>query len=170
MKELATAMVMAGLIMAPALAAKERPGAAAVLALKDGRSASGELYAVRSGEIVIVSARGDREAYDVGGVRQVELRPSPRKFVRTGALLGFSIGAVVGISAMSRDDHGGMGLLGYAGGGTLVGLIFALPGAGAGYFLGVGQQRTVKLDGLSGKALQRELAKVRKYARTGSLR
>ncbi len=126
MKKIAAALVAAVLVLAPGATAKERPGAKALLVLKDGRSARGELYGVKSREIEIVNALGDHEAYDVATIRRVELRTSIRKPVRTGALLGFGTGAVIGVKAVAGDDHGTVGFIGYTGFAALLGLVFAL--------------------------------------------
>jgi len=152
-------------------AAKERPGAAAVVTLKDGRTIGGELYAVKTNEIIIVDAQGADEVVAVTDIRRVELRKSIRRTVKTGAILGFGAGALVGIKAAAADDHGTLGLGGYAAAAGLLGLVGAVPGALAGWAVAAPDREvSIAIERLSGEPLRKALSKMRKLARVPSLR
>ena len=151
--------------------AKDRPGAAVVLALKDGRMLKGELYAVKADAVVIVDALGESATVAAADIRRIELKKRTGRSVRTGAIVGFGAGAVTGITAVAGDDHGTVGLLGYAAGAALVGLVAAVPGALAGWGIAEAtRDRTFGIEGLSGEPLWKVLHKLSKYSRAPGLR
>jgi len=152
-------------------AARERPGAAVVVTLRDGRTTGGELYAVKTNEIIVVDARGANEVVAVADIKWIDLRKSIRRTVKTGAILGFGAGALVGIGAVAADDHGTLGLGGYAAAAGLVGLLGAVPGALAGWAIASPNRNVVfAIESLSGEPLRKALSKMRKLARVPSLR
>jgi hypothetical protein len=150
---------------------KDRPGAAVVLSLKDGRMLRGELYAVKADAVIIVDAQSESATVAVADIRRIELKKRIGRSVKTGAIIGFGAGAVTGITAMASDDHGTSGLLGYAAGGGFMGLMFAVPGALAGWIAGeASRERTFVIEGLSGEPLRKALHTLSKSSRAPSLR
>jgi hypothetical protein len=173
MKKIISLMLVAAVILLWSNAlAKERPGAAVVLSLKDGRMLKGELYAVKADAVIIVDAQSESATVAAADITRIELKKRIGRSIRTGAIIGFGAGAVTGIKAIAGDDHGGSGgLLGYAAGGGLLGLMFAVPGALAGWIVGkASRDRTFMIEGLSGEPLRKVLYKLSKYARAPNLR
>jgi len=149
--------------------AKSRPGADVVLTLKDSRVIKGELYAVKSDAVIIVDVLGDSATLAVADVSRIKLKKSTRRAVRTGAIIGFGTGAIIGFFGLGVDDE--LGILECAGGAALIGLVTALPCAVAGRLAGeIGKYKTYTIEGLSGEALQKVLSQLRKNARAPALR
>lgn len=172
MKKTRSIMIIAAVMLLWSNAfTKDRPGATVALALKDGRMLRGELYAVKVDAVIIVDAQSESATVTVADIRRIELKKRMGRSVTTGAIIGFGAGAITGITAMAADDHGTSGLLGYAAGGGLVGLVFAVPGALAGWIAGeASRDRTFVIEGLSGEPLRKVLRKMSNYARVPALR
>jgi hypothetical protein len=170
-KRIPIMLVVAVLLLSISVSAKDRPGAAVALALKDGRMLRGELYAVKTDAVIIVGAESESTTVALADIRRIDLKKRIVRSVRTGVIIGFGAGAVTGITSMAADDHGTSGLLGYAAGGGLVGLMFAVPGALAGWIAGeASRDRTFVIEGLSGEPLRKTLHRLTKYSRAPSLR
>jgi hypothetical protein len=169
-KRIPIMLVVSVLFLTFNASAKDRPGAAVVLGMKDGRMLKGELYAVKADAVIIVDAQSESSTVATADITRIELNKRIGRSIRTGAIIGFGAGAVTGITAMAADDHGTTGLLGYAAGGGLVGLLFAIPGGAAGWMLGEAtRDRTYVIEGLSGEPLRKVLHKLSRYARARSL-
>jgi len=164
-------LVTALLCLSSSAFPRDHLGAAAVLALKDGRMLTGELYAIKTDAVIVVDSQGRSVTVAVADIRRIDLKKRIGKSVRTGAILGFGAGAVLGIKAAAIDDHGTVGLGGYAAAAALVGLVGAVPGALAGWAVaGPNRDKTFVIEGLSGEPLQKVLSKLTKYARAPALR
>ena len=148
--------------------ARDRPGAAAVLEMKDGRTTGGELFAVKANEVVIVDAHGDSLAVPWSDVRRVYLSKRTRGAVKTGAILGGSLTIVSVFAMIQADSHGSIdtpkvGELAFMS-------VLAMAGAAAGGLFGgmVGRKewrRTFEIEGLSGASLETTFSAMRKHAR-----
>ena len=156
------------LILSLNASAKDRPGAAAVLEMKDGRTTGGELFAVKANEVIIVDAHGDSTAVPWSDVRRVYLSKRTRGAVKTGAILGGSLTVVSVFAMIQADSHGSIetpkvGELAFIS-------VLTMAGAAAGGLFGgmVGRtewRRTFEIEGLSGASLETTFSAMRKHAR-----
>ncbi len=153
--------------------AKDRPGAAVVLALKDGRMLKGELYAVKAGAVIIVGAQNESVTVAVADIRRIELKKRIGRSVRTGAIVGAA--AFLGFAAVTivANSDGSIGAPQAEDIAALSGLTL-LSGAAGGFVGwiagGASSTKTVRIEGLSAESLQRVLTKLRKYSRAPNLR
>jgi hypothetical protein len=164
---------MAILLLLPLKApAKERPGAAAVLTLKGGRTVAGELYAVKADEIVIIDAQGQSTAVALTEIKRIQVRKKTGRSIRTGAIIGAATAAGLAFGTIVANSDGTVGSpeageiatlsLLVALGGTVGGLAGWVAGGTSG-------TRTVLIEGLPPESLEKALVKLRKRARVPSL-
>lgn len=174
MKKIISLMLVAAVILLWSNAlAKDRPGAAVVLALKDGRMLKGELYAVKTDAVIIVDAQSESTTVAVADIRRIELKKKIARNIRTGAIIG-SV-AVAGFAlaeyAANSDGGGAPQAEEIAALSAIILLCGAVPGGLVGWIAGgASGTKTVRIEGLSAESLQRVLAKLRKSARVPSLR
>jgi len=152
---------------------KDRPGAAVVLALKDGRMLKGELYAVKTDAVIIVDAQSESMTVAVTDIGRIELKKRIGRSVRTGAIIGSVAVAGFALATITGNSDGGGGI--QAGEvAALSGIILlcgAVPGGFAGWIAGgASSTKTFRIEGLSGEPLRKVLHKLSKYARAPSLR
>jgi hypothetical protein len=170
-KLVATVLTLLMLVLPGALSARERRGGKLVVVQKDGQTVKGELIAVKSDSLLLLTPAGMDESVDIAGIREIKVVKKSR--VLKGALYGFLVGAVVGsviysvaTAGLDNEDRADYDpafmwptLFGAAGG--LVGLV---PGALAGL------DKTFRLEGMSESALKNVLADLRTKARIPNFR
>jgi hypothetical protein len=156
----------------PGAAAKVRPGAAVVLTTRGGQEIRGELYAVKKDALTIAGPEGDLMTVGTADIVQVRVKIPAGQSTRTGAIVGGGVGLLLMGATIAADSHGGGGspqpdeLL------AIAGLTAVSAGLGAlvGWIAAGGSSsETFQLGSLSGEALDRALAKLRKRARVPTL-
>lgn len=173
-KHVSLFLVAAVMLLASNLLAKERPGAAVVLTMKDGREVKGELFAVKGDSIVVVDPQGQSATVAVADVVQLRLKKRIGRSVRTGAIIGsvavasFLLGLIIansdgGTGAPQTEEIAALSAFIVLGG--------AVPGGLVGWMAGgASSTKTVRIEGLSAESLQRVLTKLRKSARVRNYR
>jgi len=152
---------------------KDRPGAAVVLALKDGRMLKGELYAVKTDAVIIVDAQSESMTVAVTDIGRIELKKRIGRSIRTGAIIGsVAVAGLAFATIAGNSDGGGAPQTGeIAALSALILLCGAVPGGLVGWVAGgASSTKTFRIEGLSGEPLQKVLYKLSKYARAPSLR
>lgn len=174
MKKIISLMLVAAVILLWSNAlAKDRPGAAVVLALKDGRMLKGELYAVKTDAVIIVDAQSESTTVAVADIRRIELKKKIARNIRTGAIIGSVAVAGFALAEIAANSDGGGAPQAeeIAALSAIILLCGALPGGLVGWIAGgASGTKTVRIEGLSAESSQRVLAKLRKSARVPSLR
>jgi hypothetical protein len=152
---------------------KDRPGAAVVLALKDGRMLKGELYAVKADAVIIVDAQSESATVAVADIRRIELNKRMGRSIRTGAIIGSVAVAGFALATIAGNSDGGGGIQAeeVAALSGIILLFGAGPGAVVGWIAGgASSTKTFRIEGLSGEPLRKVLYKLSKYARAPNLR
>jgi hypothetical protein len=160
------------LVLALNASAKERPGAAVDLELKDGRTINGELYAVKADAVITVDAQSRSTTTSLADIARIHVEKRTGRSVKTGAIVGgaVSLGLALGAIVSSGDSIGGpqAGEIAFL---TVLTLAGAAAGGLVGWMAGgTSRGKTFIMEGLSGERLRTALASLRKYARAPSLR
>jgi hypothetical protein len=153
--------------------AKDRPGAAVVLGMKDGRMLKGELYAVKADAVIIVDAQSASATVAVADIRRIELKKRMGRSIRTGAIIGSVAVAGFALATIAGNSDGGGGIQAeeVAALSGIILLFGAGPGAVVGWIAGgASSTKTFRIEGLSGEPLRKVLYKLSKYARAPNLR
>ncbi|MCX6567706.1 MAG: hypothetical protein NT147_01470 [Candidatus Aminicenantes bacterium] len=173
MKKTVSFMLVAAIILLWSnTLAKDRPGAAVVLALKDGRMLKGELYAVKADAVIIVDAQSESMTVAVTDIGRIELKKRIGRSIRTGAIIGSVAVAGLGLAAFATNsDGGGIQANDVAAISGIILLGGAVPGGFIGWVAGgASSTKTFRIEGLSGEPLRKVLSKLSKYARASALR
>ena len=174
MKQTRFLMIIAAVMMIGSNAfTKDRPGAAVVLALKDGRTLKGELYAVKADEVIIVDEQSESVTVAAADITRIELKKRSGRSIRTGAIIGSVAVAGLALSAFMTNSDGG-GAIQANDVAALTGIILlggAVPGGLIGWVAGgASSTKTFRIEGLSDEPLRKVLYKLSKYARAPNLR
>lgn len=110
-------------------------GAIIDVSLRDGRTLTGELIAVRSGSLFILDQAGKDQTLALSNSTAVRVRNRSRVFLRAGNgfMIGFAAGVVGGFVLAPREYKGqASGVLGVigAGAGIIVGGLSGIPAPG----------------------------------------
>jgi len=174
MKKTRSIMIIAAVILLWSNAfTKDRPGAAVVLALKDGRMLKGELYAVKVDAVIIVDAQSESSTVAAADITRIELKKRIGRSIRTGAIIGSVAVAGFALATIAGNSDGGGGIQAeeVAALSGIILLCGAGPGGVVGWVAGgASSTKTFRIEGLSGEPLQKFLYKLSKYARAPNLR
>lgn len=174
MKKIISVMLVAAVILLWSNAlAKERPGAAVALALKDGRMLKGELYAVKADAVIIVDAQSESVTVATTDITRIELKKRIGRSIRTGAIIGSVAVAGLALATIAANSDGG-GALQADEVAALSGIILlggTVPGGLIGWVAGgASSTKTFRIEGLSDEPLRKVLHKLSRYARAPNLR
>jgi len=173
MKQTRFLMIIAAVMMIWSNAfTKDRPGAAVVLALKDGRTLKGELYAVKADAVIIVDEQSESATVAAADITRIELKKRIGRSIRTGAIIGSVAVAGLALAAFATNSDGGGGIqandVAALSGIMLLG--GAVPGGLIGWVAGgASSTKTFRIEGLSDEPLRKVLHKLSRYARARSL-
>ena len=174
MKQTRFLMIIAAVMMIWSNAfTKDRPGAAVVLALKDGRTLKGELYAVKTDAVIIVDEQSESATVAAADITRIELKKRIGRSIRTGAIIGSVAVAGLALAAFATNSDGGGGIqandVAALSGIMLLG--GAVPGGLIGWVAGgASSTKTFRIEGLSDEPLRKVLHKLSHYARAPNLR
>ncbi|MBE3112562.1 MAG: hypothetical protein IMZ46_18975, partial [Acidobacteria bacterium] len=125
---IAVALVISLLALPADLSAKEKRGATLIVTRLDGSQVAGELIAVKSDSLLLLSYGRD-ESIDLAGIKSVKIVRKSRAglFAGIGGAAGATAGAFVGLYTGGGDDESGpasiRGGVVYGALGALVGLL-----------------------------------------------
>ena len=172
-KRIPIMLVVSVLFLAFNASAKDRPGAAVVLALKDGRMLKGELYAVKADAVIIVDEQSESATVAAADITRIELKKRIGRSIRTGAIIGSVAVAGFALATIAGNSDGGGGIQAeeVAALSGIILLCGAGPGGVVGWVAGgASSTKTFRIEGLSGEPLRKVLYKLSKYARAPNLR
>jgi hypothetical protein len=153
----ATVLAFLIIVLPEALSARERRGATLEITLKDGHNVTGELIAVKTDSLLLLS--GKDESIDIAGIRSIRIIRKSR--AGSGALYGFLAGAMAGVVANANIGDYFRGS--YIEAGAVFGGVGGLVGLGAGELAGI--DKTIQFEGKSESEVMKALAYLRDKAR-----
>jgi hypothetical protein len=165
-KFIAAALALSFFMLSADVYGKQKKGATVIITLRDGRTASGELIAVKPKSILILDPVGKDASFDLTEIAVVKVFRKSK--AGKGALTGFLIGAGVGITAgilsagsgEDSDFQGRMAAMFLGGIGGVVGLVGGLlAGASA------SGELDIRFEGATELSQRADLQKLTKYAR-----
>lgn len=166
-KSVAAALALSLFMPAAVAYGKQKKGATVIITLRDGRTARGELIAVKPKSILILDPVGKDASFDLTEIAVVKVFRKSK--AGKGALTGFLIGAGAGITAgiLAAGTGGDSDFdrkLGAFYFGTIGGVLGLLGGLMAGVSAG-GGELDIRFEGATGLSLRADLQKLTKYAR-----
>lgn len=164
MKHLKPALIIpfALLLLSAPLPARERRGADVLIRKIDGTEVRGELIAVKSQALLVLSKEGRDVTVGVGEINSVKV--STKSKAISGAGLGFGLGLITaivyGLSNPGTAEPVGTNVLGYS-------IVFGPGGALAGAIVGGlgGIDKTYQIQGWPSNIVKGRLNQLRKRAR-----
>jgi hypothetical protein len=162
-KPLATILASLVLLLPGPLSARERRGADISVALKDGRTVSGELIAVKPDALLLVDTAGKDESVGLADISTVRIfkKHRPGRGVLYGTLIGAAGAGLVGYAVVPKSTD-------YP---VLTALQFGFLGAVLGGFIGLVSQSggdsgtEVVIAGRPEAEVDAALARMSRYAR-----
>jgi hypothetical protein len=162
-KPLATILASLVLLLPGPLAARERRGADISVALKDGRTVSGELIAVKPDSLLVVDTAGKDESVGLADITTVRIfkKHRPGRGVLYGTLIGAGGAGLVGYALVSKSTE-------YP---VLSAMYFGFLGAVVGGFIGLVSQSgndlgtEIVIAGRPEAEVEGALAKLSRFAR-----
>ena len=109
-KTVSIKLVVAVLLLTVSASAKDRSGAAVVLALKDGRMLKGELYAVKADAVIVVDEQSESTTVAAADITRIELKKRIGRSIRTGAIIGSVAVAGFALATIAANSDGGGGI------------------------------------------------------------
>jgi len=162
-KFIASVLIVSFVSLPGALSAQGARGADVIIAVKDGRTVSGELIAVKQDSLVLLSPVGKDESVTFTEISAITIVKKSR--AGTGFLAGFLVGGIAGGILGSQWNKGDES---YEGKAILPGvLIFGALGGliGLGIGAAVGSDETIEFAGLSEVEARKVLGQLRGMAR-----